>query len=287
MKKIAVILLCSIIAISVSTAGVVFTPVANSTALAATANNNFETYLYFVDPNHRIASGATVNKQVGVFFTKYNTKTLIVAKNTQGPAINYSITNDRVEFPIINSATYTVVVASTDLFSTQQEIFEFTYDTENPSIFGYTSRTAIQSGEVIIGNVITVEAHDNLRGVQLFVAMGKGDPALCSGVTYKITTDGTYTFYAVDKAGNYSDDFTITYFSTAPSEPDIDPDEPDKPVEPVEPNMPSTQDEGQDGSEKSNGGIIAVAVIAALAVIVAITIIVIKKARENKIVAAD
>lgn len=286
MKKIAVILLGSIIAISVSTAGVVFTPVANSTALAATANNNFETYLYFVDPNHRIASGATVNKQVGLFFTKYNTKTLIVAKNTQGPAINYSITNDRVEFPIVNSATYTVVVASTDLFSTQQEIFEFTYDTENPSIFGYTSRTAIQSGEVIIGNVITVEAHDNLRGLQLFVAMGKGDPALCSGVTYKITTDGTYTFYAVDKAGNNSEDFTVTYYSTAPPEPEPEPNEPE-PNEPAEPDIPPAQDEEREESEKSNGGIIAVAVIAALAVIVAITIIVIKKARENKIVAAD
>lgn len=286
MKKIAVILLGSIIAISVSTAGVVFTPVANSTALAATANNNFETYLYFVDPNHRIASGATVNKQVGLFFTKYNTKTLIVAKNTQGPAINYSITNDRVEFPIVNSATYTVVVASTDLFSTQQEIFEFTYDTENPSIFGYTSRTAIQSGEVIIGNVITVEAHDNLRGLQLFVAMGKGDPALCSGVTYKITTDGTYTFYAVDKAGNYSDDFTVTYFSTAPSEPEPEPNEPE-PNEPAEPDIPPAQDEEREESEKSNGGIIAVAVIAAIAVVAAITIIVIKKVRENKIVAND
>ena len=282
MKKIAVIILCGIIAISVSAAGVIFAPAANSTALAATTATDFETYLYLGDPNHKIASGATVNKQVGLYFTKYNTKTLISAKNTQGPMINYSITNNRVEFPIVNSATYVVIVAATE-FTPQQEIFVFTYDTENPSVSGYTSRTAIQSGDVIIGNAITVEAHDNLRDVQLYVAIDNGDPALCSGVTYKITTDGTYTFYAVDKAGNYSEDFTVTYYSTAPPEPELDPE----PNEPAEPDIPPAQDEEREESEKSNGGIIAVAVIAAIAVVAAITIIVIKKVRENKIVAND
>lgn len=282
MKKIAVIILCGIIAISVSTAGVIFAPAANSTALAATTATDFETYLYLGDPNHKIASGATVNKQVGLYFTKYNTKTLISAKNTQGPIINYSITNNRVEFPIVNSATYVVIVAATE-FTPQQEIFVFTYDTESPSVSGYTSRIAIQNGEVIIGNAITVEAHDNLRDVQLYVAIDNGDPALCSGVTYKITTDGTYTFYAVDKAGNYSEDFTVTYYSTAPPEPELDPE----PNEPAEPDIPPAQDEEREESEKSNGGIIAVAVIAAIAVVAAITIIVIKKVRENKIVAND
>ena len=285
MKKIAVIILCGIIAISVSAAGVIFAPAANSTALAATTATDFETYLYLGDPNHKIASGATVNKQVGLYFTKYNTKTLISAKNTQGPIINYSITNNRVEFPIVNSATYVVIVAATE-FTPQQEIFVFTYDTESPSVSGYTSRIAIQSGDVIIGNAITVEAHDNLRDVQLYVAIDNGDPALCSGVTYKITADGTYTFYAVDKAGNYSEDFTVTYYSTAPPEPEPEPNEPE-PNEPAEPDIPPAQDEEREESEKSNGGIIAVAVIAAIAVVAAITIIVIKKVRENKIVAND
>ncbi len=162
----------------------------------------------------------------------------------------------------------------------------FTYDIENPTISATTYRNDIASGSTVIGNAITVEAHDNLRDVQLYLAIDDGDLALCSGVAYKITADGTYTFYAVDKAGNYSEDFTVTYYSTAPPEPEPEPNEPE-PNEPAEPDIPPAQDEEREESEKSNGGIIAVAVITAIAVVAAITIIVIKKVRENKIVAND
>jgi len=244
--------------------------------------------LYLEDVNHILADQKEIvtNKQVGVYFYNTTPNLKVLLSGSDGQLISKDIVNSKVEIPMKNGVTYDLY------FQIQSHVIpaintnvKITYDLEKPRVTACTQREEINNNETVIAKKVLVSSHDNFAGLKMYVSHNNGTPTKCKNINYELTKDGTYTFYAVDIAGNYSDDFTISYYETAPPEEPTKPTEPieptpTEPTTPIEPNKPTENQEPEKTSEINKPMLIAICV--AVVLVIGLVVIVVYKKIKAK-----
>ena len=241
-------------------------------------------YLFMDDPNHPLNDTYSIitNKQIGIFVDQFDSKdySIVFTDSTENDKTTYGTYSKTTLFPMKNSVTYTVYFFNRIILA-QIPIMYVTYDLQKPYISATTNKSNIGNGEVVIGQSIEVKAHDNLTDLKMYLSKDDAPTMLCEGVTYEIIEDGTYTFHAVDVAGNYSDDFTITYYKQEPiKEPDV-PTIPDEPITPTNPITPEEPIINNENTTAQDGGIIAIVVIIGIVIVGIVVIVVYRKIKTQ------
>lgn len=230
------ILIVAISFILIATTVFAFTFTAPTKAAVASAESIIFA-LFEEDTNHFVnVKDLITNKQAGIYFQRYTTNYKVLLQASDGNETYHKIENFKVMIPIRNNVTYRIFLDTGILNIKQDTGMRVTYDIEKPRISAYTEQTEIKNNETVIGKSVTVKANDNFGNLKLYMSKNDAAETLCERPTFTITDDGKYTFYAVDIANNYSDDFTITYFQQPPEE---SPDEPEKPSRPSKPSKPT------------------------------------------------
>lgn len=96
--------------------------------------------------------------------------------------------------------------------------YKVCYDTGTPTVALYSGTTSVASGYYSAADYVKFTASDSVSGISsAYVKM----PNYSYYTTYtsgsQLTTEGTYTFYAVDKSGNTSAYYSITLDKTKPT----------------------------------------------------------------------
>lgn len=253
----------------------------------ANAAEDEAVYLFIDDPNHPVSDGnlnVTSNKQIGLYihpFVFYGDTTLIYKKSFESK--RYTMTNEITLFPIENGVTYEVCFYMNNINFLSDPVATITYDIEKPYITAETERTSIENNSTIIGELIIVKGHDNYANLKLFVSKNANNPQQCSNSTYEITEDGVYLFYAVDVAGNYSENFTITYYKQEPVKEPDKPDVPDNPITPTNPISPEEPIMDSQNTTAQDGGLIAIVVIVAVIIVGVTAFIIYRKVKAKSI----
>lgn len=230
------ILIVAISFILIATTAFAFAFTAPTKAAVASAESIIFA-LFEEDTNHFVnVKDLITNKQAGIYFQRYTTNYKVLLQASDGNETYHKIENFKVMIPIRNNVTYRIFLDTGILNIKQDTGMRVTYDIEKPRISAYTEQTEIKNNETVIGKSVTVKANDNFGNLKLYMSKNDAAETLCEGPAFTITDDGKYTFYAVDIANNYSDDFTITYFQQPPEE---SPDEPEKPSRPSKPSKPT------------------------------------------------
>ena len=222
-----------------------FLPIAPKPIANANAQANIEMYLFIEDINQRLPKVNTVvsSTQVGLYANnfKFDDGSMIIYIMSIDNKYVYEVKNSVTYFPIKDGVTYTISIFSKTI-TYEVPAKYISYDLQKPKVFAETMEKTLDNGSIVIGQTVIVHAQDNMSFVNMYVSKNGEEEKLYEDISYIISEDGTYTIYAVDLAGNYSDEFTITYYSHEPSqEPDI-PIEPDPPtpIEPIIPDDPIT-----------------------------------------------
>lgn len=249
----------------------------------AQAAENETAYLFMEDPNHPLQDIYTVvsNKPIGIYihpFDFYDDIVLVYIDSFRHE--KHILTGEITLFPVINGIKYDVYFYIKSLQTLSSSLATIIYDIETPYISAETNRGSVENNATVIGEQITVKAHDNFTNLNLFVSKDNDSPQECNTATYDISEDGTYTFYAVDQAGNYSDNFIVTYYLQEPiKKPDesITPDDaiPTDPATPEKPIMDS------ENTTSRNIGIIVLVVIAAIVIVGTTTVIIYRKVKAK------
>lgn len=241
-------------------------------------------YLFVEDPNHQLKDTMSIisNKQIGIYihpFEFYGDIVLVYIDSFENN--RHTLTGEITLFPIKNGVTYKLCAYVKTLKQLGTPFATITYDTEKPFISAETDREKIENNATMVGKQISVKAHDNLTNVSLFVSKNNSNPQQCQSVVYGITEDGTYTFYAIDVAGNYSDDFTITYYKQEPVKEPDDPIEPDPPITPTNPITPEEPIMDSENTTSQDGGIIAIVVIVSIVIVGIVAVIIYRKIKAK------
>lgn len=285
------ILIVAISFILIATTAFAFAFTAPTKAAVASAGNlaNISFKVYCENINHILndAQPIMANKQIGIYFENYPAYCKVILKGTDGSQIQKSIVNNKVEIPIKNNVTIRAYLLLNSPILPELDIgISITYDTERPNISSTTLRAEVKNGETVIGKTVTVKANDNFGNLKLYMSKNDAAETLCEGPTFTITDDGKYTFYAVDIANNYSDDFTITYFQQPPEEKPDDTENPSRPSKPSRPTKPTTPDDSDPAVIEDEATavrlIIVIALVIAIVIIgIVIYVVVYKKAKAK------
>lgn len=237
-------------------------------------------YLFIEDLNHPTSAQNLVsNKQVGIFASPYNTKNFCYIFKTSSDKDNTYLFNDTITLlPLKNNEIYTVYYFDKFTFKLIEKM-RVSYDIEKPKISANTQRENVSNNETVIGKPVVIRANDNFGNVKIYMSKNDNVNKLCDSPTYTISEDGKYTFYAVDIANNYSDDFTITYYEQEPEKPS-EPDTPSRPTKPITPDdSESTVVEEETKTVKPM--IVIAVVVGAVIIGVIVFVIVYKRAKDN------
>ena len=107
---------------------------------------------------------------------------------------------------------------TTDRAGNVSDEYKVCYDTGTPTVTLYSGTTSVASGYYSAADYVKFTASDSVSGISsAYVKM----PNYSYYTTYtsgsQLTTEGTYTFYAVDKSGNTSAYYSITLDKTKPT----------------------------------------------------------------------
>ena len=107
---------------------------------------------------------------------------------------------------------------ATDKAGNVSDEYKVCYDTGTPTVALYSGTTSVSSGYYSAADYVKFTANDSVSGISYaYVKM----PGSSYYSTYtsgsQLTAEGTYTFYAKDKAGNSSAYYTITLDKTKPT----------------------------------------------------------------------
>ncbi len=250
---------------------------ANVASAGSLANIRYKVYLENVNNILNGAKPIIANKQVGIYFEEYPANCSILLVGSDGSQIQKSIVNNRVEIPIKNNVTTTIrIKLNSPILPTLELGVSITYDTEKPTISAKTQRAKVSNNETVIGKPVVIRANDNFGNVKLYLSKNDSADKLCSGSTYTITKNGKYTFYTVDIAGNYSDDFTVKFFENESDK------EQSKPTTPDESDPTVSEDEST-----AVKPIIVIALVIAVVIIGIVIFVIVYKRAKAKAVATQ
>ena len=209
----------------------------SSYTVAATDANNGQWYFYAVDDLG--ATTTTVNvyldtvKPVGKVTS--NGTTVANGGYTNKP-FYYTATDtggvSKYEVKKAGSSVWTTYTSGTSISGTNgwyyfratdkagnvSEEYKVCYDTGTPTVALYSGTASVSSGYYSAADYVKFTASDSVSGISYaYVKM----PGSSYYSTYtsgsQLTAEGTYTFYAKDKAGNSSAYYTITLDKTKPT----------------------------------------------------------------------
>lgn len=223
----------------------------------ADAGNKIDYYLFVENPNNSIRDEINLitNKQAGVYLNPYSNADFMFFIRNESSLDKLKITNDITYLPIKDETTYYIGYSIPDL-KLEFDVAQITYDLKSPVVSAKANDCNLNNNSCVIVQQVTISAYDNLSGVQLFMVKDEEEPTLCGLTTYSIMENGTYTFYAVDVAGNRSNDFIVTYYREEPVKHPEDSHTQDGPTTPEE-----EQDKGKGNTVAQNAGIITVIAI--------------------------
>ena len=209
----------------------------SSYTVAATDANNGQWYFYAVDDLG--ATTTTVNvyldtvKPVGKVTSNgttvanggYTNKSFYYTATDTGGVSKYEVKK-------AGSSVWTTYTSGTNISGTNgwyyfratdkagniSDEYSVCYDTGTPTVALYSGTTSVSSGYYSAADYVKFTASDSVSGISYaYVKM----PGSSYYSTYtsgsQLTAEGTYTFYAKDKAGNSSAYYTITLDKTKPT----------------------------------------------------------------------
>ena len=209
----------------------------SSYTVAATDANNGQWYFYAVDDLG--ATTTTVNvyldtvKPVGKVTSNgttvanggYTNKSFYYTATDTGGVSKYEVKK-------AGSSVWTTYTSGTSISGTNgwyyfratdkagnvSEEYSVCYDTGTPTVALYSGTASVSSGYYSAADYVKFTASDSVSGISYaYVKM----PGSSYYSTYtsgsQLTAEGTYTFYAKDKAGNSSAFYTITLDKTKPT----------------------------------------------------------------------
>lgn len=165
--------------------------------------------------NTYISSGSYVNGSFGAIMSNAE---FIRMTEVSGNTYDYVPSADRLNFYRADNGWYSLWACSKNWLGIVSKSGEYTvgYDSVKPVLTVYSGGTAVSANSTINTN-ITLSGSDSFSGVASYwYKIGSGSYYQCYTST-TFTSDGVYTFYCVDNAGNSSGTITVTKDSTAPT----------------------------------------------------------------------
>ncbi len=250
----------------------------------AEAKTQIEIYLFIEDIFHPLPEAYAIvsNTKVGLYVNPYklNDGSMYIYVMSIDNKVVYEVKDNITYFPVIDGVTYTISIFSKTALL-ELPVKYITYDLQKPYITAETENEIIYSNMTVIGSPITIKGCDKLTGITLFMSKDGAPTRQCNGVTYEITEDGIYNFYAIDYAGNYSENFTITYYKQEPVKEPDEPVEPDPPITPTNPITPEVPIMDSENTTSQDGGIIAIVVIVSIVIVGIVAVIIYRKIKAK------
>ena len=279
-KKILTVSIALIIIAVIACSNVLFVMPNN----VAEAKTEIEMFLFIEDVFHPLPEAYAVvsNTKVGLYVNpyKFNDGSMIIYVMSIDNKVVYEVKDNITYFPVIDGVTYTINIFSKTALI-ELPVMYITYDLGKPLISAETETEVVYSDMVVIGSPVTIKGYDNLTGITLFMSKDGAPVRQCNGVTYEITEDGIYNFYAIDYAGNYSENFTITYYKQEPVKEPDEPIEPDPPITPTNPITPEEPIMDSENTTSQDGGIIAIVVIVSIVIVGIVAVIIYRKIKAK------
>lgn len=124
---------------------------------------------------------------------------------TSGTTIAATATNGTYQFRAVDKA------------GNISDVKTIILDTTKPVGVLYSGTTAVSSGAKSTASYIKYVASDALSGLQTAYVKKPNESSFAAYTSgTQLTTNGTYSFYCTDKAGNTSDTVTISLDNTPP-----------------------------------------------------------------------
>ncbi len=250
----------------------------------ADATYKIDCYLFIEAPNNPIYNEATIitNRQAGIYLNPYGTADIMFFIRAEGSLDKMKITSNVTYLPIKDETTYYIGQCIPDM-AFEFDFAQITYDLKCPIVSAKANNCDLNNNACVIDQQVNISAYDNLSGVQLYMIKDKKEPMPCEQNTYTIMEDGTYTFYAVDVAGNQSNDFTVTYYSEEPVKQPEEPDILGETATPINQTPLEEQDNDSENTFAQNAGIVSVVLIFIFASIVIVALIIYRKLKEKSL----
>ena len=213
------------------------TSYATSYTVAATDANNGLWYFYARDYMENTSTTVSVYldtvKPVGKVTS--NGTTVVNGGYTNKP-FYYTATDtggvSYLQYKTPGSSTWTSYTSGTSLSGTNgwyyfravdkagniSDEYKVCYDTGTPTVALYSGTTSVSSGYYSAADYVKFTASDSVSGISsAYVKMPNYSYYTAYTSGSQLTTEGTYTFYAVDKSGNTSAYYSITLDKTKPT----------------------------------------------------------------------